>query len=67
MYNLRNQILLGVLTLCCASTSASSLFSWIIFHLVYNLKIVGSAILVVCTLALAIFNRRRIIKESRQK
>ena len=39
----------------------------IIFHLVYNLKIVGSAILVVCTLALAIFNRRRIIKESRQK
>ena len=46
---------------------ASSLFSWIIFHLVYNLKIAGSAILVVCTLALAIFNRRRIIKESRQK
>ena len=46
---------------------ASSLFSWIIFHLVYNLKIAGSAILVVCTLALAIFNRRRIINESRQK
>ena len=45
---------------------ASSLFSWIIFHLVYNFKIVGSAVLVICTLALAIFNRRRIIKESRQ-
>lgn len=45
---------------------ASSLFSWIVFHLVYNFKIVGSVVLVICTLALAIFNRRRIIKESRQ-
>ncbi|OUP30891.1 PTS transporter subunit IIC [Bacteroides sp. An19] len=44
---------------------ASSLFSWAIFHLVYNMKIVGSIILVAFTLALAIFNRRRIIKESR--
>lgn len=46
---------------------ASSLFSWIIFHLIYNLKIIGSAVLVIGTLALAIFNRRRIIRESRQK
>lgn len=44
---------------------ASSLFSWAIFHLVYNMKIVSSIILVAFTLALAIFNRRRIIKESR--
>ena len=45
---------------------ASSLFAWIIFHAVYNFKYVGSVILVLGTLALAIFNRRRIIKESMQ-
>ena len=45
---------------------ASSLFAWLIFHAVYNFKYVGSAILVLGTLALAIFNRRRIIKESMQ-
>ena len=43
---------------------ASSLFAWVIFHAVYNFKYVGSAILVLGTLALAIFNRRRIIKET---
>lgn len=43
---------------------ASSIFSWVIFHLTYNFKIVGPAILVVATLALAIYNRIRIIKET---
>ncbi len=43
---------------------ASSIFSWVIFHLVHDFKLVGSAILVVGTTVLAIFNRRRIIKAS---
>jgi len=43
---------------------ASSIFCWIIFHCVYNFKIVGSIILVVITTLMAIFNRRRIIKEA---
>lgn len=42
---------------------ASSLFSWIIFHLLYNLKIIGSIILVAGTTVMAIINRRKIIKE----
>lgn len=42
---------------------ASSLFSWVIFHLVYNLKIIGSIILVAGTTVMAIINRRHIIKE----
>jgi PTS system galactitol-specific IIC component len=42
---------------------ASSLFSWIIFHLVYNLKIIGSIILVAGATVMAIINRRKIIKE----
>ena len=46
---------------------ASSLFSWIIFHVIYNLKVVGSIVLVALTLGLAVFNRRRIIKESEKK
>ena len=46
---------------------ASSIFSWVIFHLVHDFKLVGSAILVVGTTALAIFNRRRIIKASYEK
>lgn len=46
---------------------ASSLFSWIIFHAIYNLKVVGSIVLVALTLGLAVFNRRRIIKESEKK
>ena len=41
---------------------ASSIFSWCIFHLVHDFKLVGSAILVAGTTVLAIFNRRRIIK-----
>lgn len=43
---------------------ASSLFSWVIFHLVHDFKLIGSAVLVVGTTVLAIFNRRRIIKAS---
>ena len=43
---------------------ASSIFSWVIFHLVHDLKLIGSGILVVGTTVLAIFNRRRIIKAS---
>lgn len=42
---------------------ASSLFSWVIFHLVYNLKIIGSIILVAGATVMAIINRRKIIKE----
>lgn len=43
---------------------ASSIFSWVIFHLVHDFKLVGSAILVIGTTVLAIINRRRIIKAS---
>lgn len=43
---------------------ASSLFSWVTFHLVHDFKLIGSAVLVVGTTVLAIFNRRRIIKAS---
>lgn len=46
---------------------ASSLFSWIIFHAIYNLEVIGSIVLVALTLGLAVFNRRRIIKESEKK
>lgn len=46
---------------------ASSLFSWVIFHLVYNLKIVGAVFLGLFTLALAFYNRTRIIRESKNK
>ena len=41
---------------------ASSLFSWIIFHLTYTFKYVGAGILVVITLALMLWNRRAIVK-----
>ena len=43
---------------------ASSIFAWLIFHLVHDFKLIGSAILVVITTVMAIFNRRRIIKAS---
>lgn len=43
---------------------ASSLFSWVIFHLVHDFKIIGSVILVAGTTFMAIINRRRIIKET---
>ena len=43
---------------------ASSLFSWVIFHLVHDFKWIGAGVLVVGTTVMAIFNRRRIIKAS---
>lgn len=43
---------------------ASSIFSWVLFHCIYNFKYVGTAVLVVFTLFMAIVNRRRIIRES---
>ena len=41
---------------------ASSLFCWAIFHLTHSLKAVGATILVVITLAMAIYNRKKITK-----
>ena len=43
---------------------ASSIFSWVIFHLVHDFKWIGGGILVAGTTVMAIFNRRRIIKSS---
>ncbi|MBP5538448.1 MAG: PTS sugar transporter subunit IIC [Bacteroidales bacterium] len=43
---------------------ASSLFSWVIFHLVHDFKLIGCGLLVIGTTVLAIFNRRTIIKKS---
>ena len=43
---------------------ASSLFSWVIFHLVHDFKWIGAGVLVVGPTVMAIFNRRRIIKAS---
>ena len=46
---------------------ASSIFSWTIFHCIYNFKYVGSAVLVAFALFMAIVNRRRILKENLNK
>lgn len=46
---------------------ASGLFSWVIFRLVYNLQIVGAVVLGLFTLALALYNRKRIVRESKDK
>ena len=46
---------------------ASSLFSWLIFHAVYSFKWVGSGILVLVALGMAIYNRTRIIKEAKRQ
>lgn len=43
---------------------ASSIFSWVIFHLVHDMKWIGAGVLVVGTTVMAILNRRRIIKAS---
>ena len=43
---------------------ASSIFSWVIFHLVHDFKWIGSGILVAGTTVMAVINRRRIIKAS---
>ena len=44
---------------------ASSLFCWAFFHICYDFKYVGAAILVIIALGMAIWNRRRIIKETK--
>ena len=44
---------------------ASSIFSWLIFHLIHQFKWIGSGILVVLTLGMAIYNRMRIMKQER--
>ena len=41
---------------------ASSLFAFVIFHLTHTLKVVGPIILVAGTLAMAIYNRYRIVR-----
>ncbi|EJX09776.1 PTS system Galactitol-specific IIC component [gut metagenome] len=41
---------------------ASSLFSWIIFHLTYTFKYIGAGILALITLLLMLWNRRAILK-----
>lgn len=41
---------------------ASSIFAWVIYHLVYSAKIVGSALLGLFTLAMMLYNRRIILK-----
>lgn len=43
---------------------ASSIFSWVIFHLVHDLKIWGSIVLVAIVTVMGYFNRKRIIKEA---
>lgn len=43
---------------------ASSLFCWGIFQLTHNVKIIGPAILILITLGMMWYNRRRIMKEN---
>lgn len=43
---------------------ASSIFSWVIFHLMHHLHWIGAGLLTALTLAMAIVNRRRILKEN---
>ena len=46
---------------------ASSIFSWLIFHLTYSFKYIGAGILVLFTMGMMYLNRVRIIKASRQE
>ncbi len=46
---------------------ASALFSWTIYHLCATIKYVGPAILTIFTIALMLFNRRRIIREEKRE
>ncbi len=45
---------------------ASSPFAWIIFHMTYSFKLIGSAILLLFTMFLMYLNRRAIIKLQRK-
>ena len=42
---------------------ASSPLAWTIFHLIHSVKFIGPVILAACTLALAVLNRRAIIRK----
>lgn len=44
---------------------ASSPFAWVIFHMTYSLKYVGSGLLVLITLALMVWNRMVITKQQK--
>lgn len=46
---------------------ASALFSWVIYHLSVTIKYVGPAALAIFTLALMVFNRRRIIRDEKRE
>ena len=46
---------------------ASSIFSWIIFHLTYSFKYIGVGILVLFTMGMMYLNRVRIIKASKHE
>lgn len=46
---------------------ASSIFSWVIFHLTYSFKYIGASILVLFTMGMMYLNRVRIIKASGNK
>ncbi len=45
---------------------ASSPFAWVIFHMTYSFKWVGSGILVLITLGLMIWNRMAIVKQQKK-
>lgn len=45
---------------------ASSPLAWIIYHLTASIKIIGPIILGLCTMALMIWNRMRIVKQSKE-
>ena len=46
---------------------ASSIFSWIIFHMTYSFKYIGAGILVLFTMGMMYLNRVRIIKASKHE
>lgn len=46
---------------------ASSIFSWVIFHLTYSFKYIGAGILVLFTMGMMYLNRVRVIKASGNK
>ncbi len=46
---------------------ASSLFSWVIYHMIHSFEYIGAAALGLFTLALMYFNRTKIVKEESNK
>ena len=44
---------------------ASSLFTWIIYHLTHSIKILGPIILTILTIGMMLFNRNKIIKSEK--